>query len=223
MGGCCCAKKSNTPDSYFIFLSYSHGPVESFAELFSPAFEKCFIRDLIKVMSKHGRVQFDAKNLYLVGRHQDITLESLKILEALFKVGACVPFFVRKNRIVAVNIFPNEHQRGSFNLNFLVACNVELWQSIDTCLHADQITLRPGPIPALPWGANRPPPPSIPRALSSPPLQSLEQKYRALPEPGASDVELAMALSLSEVEGRQNPPANVNIPQPSAPLKPPSE
>lgn len=213
--GCCGSKKQAVPDSYFNFLTYLHGHADTFGELFPPVYHRSFIRDLVKVMSKHGRVQFVVDDLYLVGRHKNITLESLKILEALFKVGACVPFHIHKQKIVVPGFFPNEREMNMVIFNFLVACNERMWRSIDTCIHANQITLQPGPVPALPWAANRPPPPSIP-----PPLQSLEQKYRALSEPGASDVELAMAISLSEIEGRQNPPANVNIPQPSAPLKP---
>lgn len=127
---------------YLQLLVTLHGQAQELEELFPVEYKKPFRRDLYKLIFNYGKVDFRYEELYLVGLYRYITPLSILLLMELHRIGACIPFYTDKRGIVICNYFPSSQKRSIKRINFLLACNKEVWQQINTCRHADKINFK---------------------------------------------------------------------------------
>lgn len=182
MGGIKSKCMAKTPQlaSYLDFILYLHGQVENFEQYLSNPAIQMFRRDMVKMMSKYGKVSFKYENLYLVGQQQHIAPLSTIILMQLQNKGACVPFTCDYRGIIISRTFPTVQERQAKKYNYLVACNRMVWNEIDTCKNADGLVINYNNINV-----------GQPYEGKAPPIQNMEDQ-----------LEIAMALSLSEQEAK---------------------
>lgn len=190
-----CMAKTPAIASYLDFILYLHGQVEDFEHFLPSSTVQMYRRDMVKIMSKYGKVSFQYEDLYLVAKQPNITPLSTLILIQLHNKGACVPFTCDYRGITISRTFPTVKERQEKRYNYLVACSREMWAEINTCKKATDLAIN-----YHPNGNNL-------HGLEGSEVKNL---YQPLPPPQNMNddpqaIEIAMALSLSEQENNLPP------------------